>query len=169
MGCPRPGWRESLPPGRLCRYGWPTRGRRRPLRDFSFVQEVHDLAPHRCCAASGSVITDAFGPYEVFARSQEFFVYTVSASRPTAMLSGGLAVVPDYSLEDVDAGLAPEPEVVVVPAVAAPNGKKEAPLREWITRRTDSMASLTSATVSASLLPACSLRPLWKSRAICSM
>ena len=85
--------------------------------------------------ASGSVITDALGPYEVFARSPTFFVYTVSASRPTAMLSGGLAVVPDYSLEDVDAGLAPEPEVVVVPAVAAPNGKKEAPLREWITRR----------------------------------
>jgi putative intracellular protease/amidase len=92
--------------------------------------------------ASGSVITDAFGPYEVFARSQEFFPYTVSASRPTAMLSGGLAVVPDFSLEDVDAGLAPEPDVVVVPAVAAPNGKKEAALRDWITRRVDRGASL---------------------------
>jgi transcriptional regulator GlxA family with amidase domain len=87
--------------------------------------------------ASGSVITDAFGPYEVFARSPRFFPYTVSASRPTAMLSGGLAVVPDYSLEDVDAGVAPEPDVVVVPAVAAPNGKKEAPLRQWITHRSD--------------------------------
>src|SRR4029453_5712751 len=92
--------------------------------------------------ASGSVITDAFGPYEVFARSQEFFPYTVSASRPTAMLSGGLAVVPDFSLADVDAGLAPEPDVVVVPAVAAPNGKKEAPLREWLTRRVDRGATL---------------------------
>src|SRR5688500_5313109 len=30
--------------------------------------------------ASGSVITDALGPYEVFARSPRFFVYTVSAS-----------------------------------------------------------------------------------------
>jgi putative intracellular protease/amidase len=85
--------------------------------------------------ASGSVITDALGPYEVFARSPRFFPYTVSASRPAAMLSGGLAVVPDYSLEDVDAGLAPEPDVVVVPAVTAPNGNKEAPLREWLTRR----------------------------------
>src|SRR5829696_10279846 len=84
--------------------------------------------------ASGSVITDALGPYEVFARSPSFFPYTVSASRPTAMLSGGLAVVPDYSFDDVDAGVAPEPDVVVVPAVAAPNGKKEAPLREWLTR-----------------------------------
>ena len=84
--------------------------------------------------ASGSVITDAFGPYEVFARSPRFFVYTVSASRPTAMLSGGLAVVSDYSFADVDDGLAPEPDVVVVPAVVAPNGKKEAPLREWMGR-----------------------------------
>src|SRR5262245_26511481 len=83
--------------------------------------------------ASGSVITDALGPYEVFARSPRFFPYTVSASRPTAMLSGGLAVVPAYSLDDVDAGLAPEPDMVVVPAVAAPNGRKEAPLRDWIT------------------------------------
>lgn len=39
--------------------------------------------------ASGSVITDALGPYEVFARSPRFFVYAVSASQPTAMLSGG--------------------------------------------------------------------------------
>jgi hypothetical protein len=75
--------------------------------------------------ASGSVITDAFGPYEVFARSPTFLVYTMSASHPTAMLSGGLAVVPDYSLEDVDAGLAPEPDVVVVPAVVAPTARKK--------------------------------------------
>jgi putative intracellular protease/amidase len=107
--------------------------------------------------ASGSVITDALGPYEVFARSQEFFVYTVSAGRPTAMCSGGLAVVPDYSLEDVDAGLAPEPDVVVVPAVAAPNGKKEAALREWITRRSDRGAHLLGVCNGSRLLAATGL------------
>jgi putative intracellular protease/amidase len=107
--------------------------------------------------ASGSVITDAFGPYEVFARSPKFFVYTVSASRPTAMCSGGLAVVPDYALADVEAGLAPEPEVVVVPAVAAPNGKKEAPLREWITRRSDRGAHLLGVCNGSRLLAATGL------------
>ncbi len=61
-------------------------------------------------------------------------MYTVSA-RPTAMLSGALAVVPDYSLRDVDAGTAPEPAVVVIPAVLSPNGRKEQPLREWLARR----------------------------------
>jgi transcriptional regulator GlxA family with amidase domain len=107
--------------------------------------------------ASGSVITDALGPYEVFARSPRFFLYTVSASRPTAMLSGGLAVMPDYSLDDVDAGLAPEPEVVVVPAVAAPNGKKEAPLREWITRRTNRGAHVLGVCNGSRLLAATGL------------
>jgi putative intracellular protease/amidase len=87
--------------------------------------------------ASGSVITDALGPYEVFARSPRFFVYTVSAGRPIAMLSGGLASVPDHSFEDVDTGSAPTPDLVVIPAVAAPNGNKEALLREWITRQAD--------------------------------
>jgi putative intracellular protease/amidase len=107
--------------------------------------------------ASGSVITDALGPYEVFARSPTFFVYTVSASRPTAMLSGGLAVVPDYSLADVDAGLAPEPDVVVVPAVAAPSGTKEVPLREWITRRVDRGAHLLGVCNGSRLLAAAGL------------
>src|SRR5215472_947919 len=91
--------------------------------------------------ASGSVITDALGPYEVFARSPEFFAYTVSAG-PAAMLSGGLAVVPDYSLGDVDAGTAPEPAVVVVPAVVSPNGRKEQLLRQWLTRRAGQGAHL---------------------------
>src|SRR6266487_4045633 len=63
--------------------------------------------------ASGSVITDALGPYEVFARCPEFFVYTVSAG-PAAMLSGGLAVIP---------------------AVVSPAGSKEQLLREWLGRR----------------------------------
>ena len=43
----------------------------------------------RGLASSGSVITDTLGPYEVFARSPGFFVYTVSAG-PAAMLSGGV-------------------------------------------------------------------------------
>ena len=107
----------------------PRAGRRAPVPEGRLAVAV-------VLGASGSVITDALGPYEVFARSPTFFVYTVSASRPTAVLSGGLAVVPDYSLDDVDAGLAPEPDVVVIPAVAAPNAK-EAPLRQWITRRAD--------------------------------
>jgi putative intracellular protease/amidase len=107
--------------------------------------------------ASGSVITDALGPYEVFARSPAFLPYTVSASRQTAMLSGGLAVVPDYSLDDVDQGVAPEPDLVVVPAVTAPNSKKEAPLRDWITRRADRGARVLGVCNGSRLLAATGL------------
>ncbi|WP_162529894.1 DJ-1/PfpI family protein [Nocardioides caldifontis] len=107
--------------------------------------------------ASGSVITDALGPYEVFARSARFFVYAVSASQPTAMLSGGLAAVPDYSLDDVDAGVAPEPDVVVVPAVTAPNGNGEAALREWLSRRVDQGAHLLGVCNGGRLLAAAGL------------
>jgi putative intracellular protease/amidase len=85
--------------------------------------------------ARGSVGTDALAPYEVFARSPAFLVYTVSAGRAVSVLSGGLVLVPEHSLEDVDAGAAPEPDVVVVPAVAGPASRELAPLRDWITRR----------------------------------
>jgi putative intracellular protease/amidase len=106
--------------------------------------------------ASGSVITDALGPYEVFARSPEFFVYTVSAG-PAAMLSGALAVVPDYSLSDVDAGTAPEPDVVVIPAVVSPASRKEQPLREWLARRAGRGAHLLGVCAGARLLAAAGL------------
>jgi transcriptional regulator GlxA family with amidase domain len=106
--------------------------------------------------ASGSVITDALGPYEVFARSPEFFVYTVSA-RLTAMLSGGLAVIPDYSLSEVDAGTAPEPAVIVIPAVPSPASRKEQPLREWLSRRAGRGAHLLGVCSGARLLAAAGL------------
>ena len=140
MAYPRP---PSLAPAQ----GWPPA---RPVPEGRLAVAV-------VLGASGSVITDAFGPYEVFARSPRFFVYTVSASRPTAMVSGGLAVVPDYSLDDVDAGLAPEPDVVVVPAVVAPNGRKEAPLRNWIARRSDRGAHVLGVCNGSRLLAASGL------------
>lgn len=106
---------------------------------------------------SGSVITDALGPYEVFARSPKFVVYTVTAGGAVATLSGGLGVVADYSLQDVDAGLAPRPGVVVVPAVLAPTTEKEAPLREWIVEQADRGAHILSVCAGTALLAATGL------------
>ena len=134
------------PPRAAPREGWPPP---RPVPQGCLTVAV-------VLGASGSVITDALGPYEVFARSPEFFVYTMSA-RPTAMLSGALAVVPDYSLSDVDAGTAPEPAVIVIPAVVSPVGRKEQPLREWLTRRADRGAHLLGVCAGARLLAAAGL------------
>ena len=105
----------------------------------------------------GSVGTDALGPYEVFARSPAFFVYTVSPGRAVSVLSGGLALVPEHSLEDVDAGLVPEPDVVVVPAVARPAGKELAPLRDWITRHAGRGAHILGVCAGSALLAAAGL------------
>lgn len=134
------------PPRAAPAEGWP------PPRP---VPQGH-LAVAVVLGASGSVITDALGPYEVFARSPGFFVYTVSA-RPAAMLSGGLAVVPDYSLSDVDAGMAPEPAVIVIPAVVFPAGRTERPLREWLARRAGRGAHLLGVCTGARLLAAAGL------------
>src|SRR5215470_18216506 len=142
------------PPRAALPEGWP---RPRPVPQGRLAVAV-------VLGASGSVITDALGPYEVFARSPEFFVYTVSAgpaamlsAGPAAMLSGGLAVVPDYSLGDVDAGTAPEPDVVVIPAVVSPNGGKEQPLREWLARRAGRGAHLLGVCAGSRLLAAAGL------------
>jgi putative intracellular protease/amidase len=126
--------------------------------NLSPASEMPDgrLAVAVVLGASGSVITDAFGPYEVFARSPAFFVYSVGAG-PTAMLSGALAVAPDYSLDDVDGGVAPEPDVVVIPAVGAPHGGKEAPLREWLSRRVDRGAQMLGVCAGARVLASAGL------------
>jgi putative intracellular protease/amidase len=72
----------------------------------------------------GSVVSDALLPYEAFARTTGFFVYTVAGERRPVALSGGLHVVPDHTFDD-----APAPDVVVVPAVV----QQEPELREWLT------------------------------------
>jgi putative intracellular protease/amidase len=136
---PRPP--RAAPPG-----GWPPP---RPVPQGRLTVAV-------VLGASGSVITDALGPYEVFARCPGFFVYTVSAG-PAATLSGGLAVAADYWLREVDAGTAPEPDVVVVPAVVAPNGGKEQPLRAWLARRAGRGARLLGVCAGSRLLAAAGL------------
>lgn len=107
--------------------------------------------------ASGSVISDALLPYEVFARSSRFFVYTVSTRREPIPLSGGLQLVPGHTFADVEAGVAPEPDVVVVPAVVDPAGEQEAPLRGWLARRADRGAHILGVCYGAKVLAASGL------------
>jgi transcriptional regulator GlxA family with amidase domain len=73
------------------------------------------------------------------------------------VLSGGPALVPEHSLEDVDAGSVPEPDVVVVPAVVNAAGKDLAPLREWITRHAGRGAHILSVCAGSALLAAAGL------------
>ncbi|GAA1596910.1 DJ-1/PfpI family protein [Actinoplanes couchii] len=75
--------------------------------------------------SGGSVATDVLGPYDVLAGSPAFDVFTVGVGTAPVALSGGLRTVPDHSVDDLDSGRAPWPEIVVVPAFTDPAGDPE--------------------------------------------
>ncbi|KAA2265731.1 protein DJ-1 [Solihabitans fulvus] len=100
----------------------------------------------------GTVVSDALAPYEVFARSSAFSVYTVAARRAPATLSGGLRLLPDHTLDD-----APPPDLVVVPAVVDPTGAGSAPLRAWLTRQAARGARVLGVCAGAELVAATGL------------
>src|SRR3954468_8865852 len=65
---------------------------------------------------SGTDDADALGPYEVFARSSEFSVYAIAETPAPVPLNAGLSVLPTYTFSDAASGVAPAPDVIVVPA-----------------------------------------------------
>jgi hypothetical protein len=74
---------------------------------------------------SGTDAADALAPYEVFARSSQFSVYTVASTSEPVPLNGGLNVLPAYTFDDSADGTAPEPDLLVVPAVNDPAGDND--------------------------------------------
>ena len=68
----------------------------------------------------------------MFASSPRFSVYTVAATTDPAPIQSGPSIVPTFTFDDTSTGRAPRPDVVVVPAVADPDGDQEALLREWV-------------------------------------
>jgi len=76
----------------------------------------------------GATMIDFAGPWEVFQDvvvdgNQAFRLYTVSDSRASLTISGGMTVVPDYTFDD-----APPPRVVVIPA----QGGRSPRMLAWI-------------------------------------
>jgi putative intracellular protease/amidase len=107
--------------------------------------------------AHGTVGSDVLAPYEVFARSGDFSVYTVAASAAPVPLEGGPGLVPAHTFAEVDAGLVRRPDVVVVPALSDPTGVGEAPLRDWIVRQYRAGARLLGVCNGAEVLAATGL------------
>ena len=73
--------------------------------------------------SDGAVVIDFCGPWEVFQdvmipgrMDMPFQLYTVSESTKLIQASGGMKIVPDYTLEN-----APMPRVLVIPAQSAPS------------------------------------------------
>jgi putative intracellular protease/amidase len=85
--------------------------------------------------SSGTEAADVLAPYEVFATSSRFTVTTVAGDRSPVQLAGAPALVPAVTFGDIDAGRAPAPDLLVVPAVVDPGGDGEAATRSWIARQ----------------------------------
>jgi putative intracellular protease/amidase len=107
--------------------------------------------------SSGTVGSDALAPYEVFASSPKFSVYTVAATTDAVPTQSGPYIVPTYSFADTVTGRAPRPDVVVVPAVARPDGPQEHALRGWITDQAGRGARILGVCAGARVLAATGL------------
>jgi putative intracellular protease/amidase/YHS domain-containing protein len=82
----------------------------------------------------GAVVIDFCGPWEVFQdvmipsrQDMPFKLYTVAETKKPIRTSGGMQIVPDYTIVD-----APAPKVIVIPAQSEPS---EAVL-DWIRKST---------------------------------
>ncbi|HYL06228.1 MAG TPA: DJ-1/PfpI family protein [Thermoanaerobaculia bacterium] len=80
--------------------------------------------------SEGAVVIDFCGPWEVFQdvsipgrKDDAFRLYTVAETKQPLRASGGMTIVPDYTL-----ATAPAPKVIVIPA----QGGRSAAILEWL-------------------------------------
>src|SRR5438093_2429818 len=80
--------------------------------------------------SDGAVVIDFCGPWEVFqdamipsSKEMPFRLYTVAETKKTIRTSGGMQIVPDYTIQNALA-----PKVIVIPAQSAPSPA----VLEWI-------------------------------------
>jgi len=110
---------------------------------------AHGTIPVAFVLSEGAVMIDFAGPWEVFedaaipGRDSLFNLYTVAENTQPVRISGGMRVVPDYSVEN-----APPPKVIVLPAQ---QGKSPAVV-DWIRRSSKSTDVTMSVCTGAFLL-----------------
>ena len=103
------------------------------------ARPAYDVAKPTVVVLLGADVTeviDALGPYEMFARAGKFNVVTAAPERRPTLLSGGLRILPHYSLAELDARLAGRaPLVVVVPNIPNVARAENRPLLGWMRRQ----------------------------------
>ncbi|MCE7990265.1 MAG: hypothetical protein DYG89_54695 [Caldilinea sp. CFX5] len=104
-----------------------------PFTGAALPPPMHDPAkPTVAIIASnnGTEITDLLAPYEVFAASGAFNVYTVAPKRVfTPFMWGGVDIMPHYSFAELDQLLGKNPDVVVIPFIKDYNNQE---IIQWI-------------------------------------
>ena len=93
----------------------------------------------------GSVVTDVLAPYEVLSESGAFNVYAAAPEREILPLSGGLDVVPQLSLAQLDRRLGGEdPDVIVVPQMADVGTPEHRPVAAWLREHAKGSGTIVS-------------------------
>src|ERR687894_2498635 len=81
----------------------------------------------------GAEVTDVLAPYEVLSESGAFNVYAAAPEKDAVTLSGGLDVLPQLSLTELDRRLGGEdPDVIVVPAMWGVGSAEHRSVAEWL-------------------------------------
>src|SRR6266566_3605524 len=101
-----------------------------PTQATSLKPPDKDQIPVAFLISDGAVVIDFCGPWEVFQdvmissrRYMPFRLYTVAETKKPIRTSGGMQIVPDYTIQN-----APPPKVIVIPAQSAPSSA----VLEWI-------------------------------------
>ena len=101
----------------------------------------------------GSEVTDVLAPYEVLSESGAFNVYAAAPEREAATLSGGLDVLPQLSLAELDRRLRGEdPDVIVVPAMWNVGSAEHRPVAAWLKEHAEGTGTLMSVCNGAEVL-----------------
>jgi putative intracellular protease/amidase/YHS domain-containing protein len=125
-------------------------GKRPSARPDPLTPPAQGSIPVAFLISEGAVIIDFCGPWEVFQdasvpgrKDEPFRLYTVAETTQPIRASGGMQIVPDYTL-----ATAPAPKVVVIPAQS---GHGAATL-EWIRKAAKSADVIMSVCTGAFLL-----------------
>ncbi len=98
-------------------------------------------------------ITDALGPYEMFARTGRFNVYAVAPAKRSVALTGGLRVRPQHSFEELDGLLGgAAPDIVVAPNLPNIRSEENRPVVDWVRRSAEGGATSLSWCAGAAVL-----------------
>ncbi len=99
--------------------------------------------------SDGAVVIDFCGPWEVFqdvmipgSEEMPFRLYTVAETKKSIRTSGGMQIVPDYTIQD-----APPPKLIVIPAQSS----RSPAVLEWI-RKSSKTSDLTMSVCTGAFL-----------------
>ena len=87
-------------------------------------------------------VTDFMIPYEIFSATGAFNVYGVAVERRLLTLTGGLDVMPDYSLSQLDAMLGKSPDIIVTPAITDIQSPQNRLLLDWLRQQASTQTTL---------------------------